>query len=143
MACGQLNRVPSAAAGTPRCGRCREPLPWLVDAGDGDYAEVVEASRMPVLVDLWAPWCGPCRAVAPVVEQAAREFAGRLKVVKVNVDEATRVAGRLGAQSIPTLLIVRDGTVIARQVGAPSGSQLLAWVRRSMTASAGSGGRSG
>jgi thioredoxin 2 len=80
-----------------------------------------------VLVDLWAPWCGPCRVVAPGVEQAARELAGRLKAVKVNVDEAPRVAQRYGALSIPTLLILREGREIARQVGAVPPATLMRW----------------
>jgi thioredoxin 2 len=80
-----------------------------------------------VLVDLWAPWCGPCRVVAPGVEQAARELAGRLKAVKVNVDEAPRVAQRYGALSIPTLLILRQGREIAQQVGAVPPATLMRW----------------
>jgi thioredoxin 2 len=126
-ACGQHNRVPAAASGTLRCGRCREPLPWLVEAGDDDFVEVVERSRLPVLVDLWAEWCAPCRMVAPGVERAARELAGRLKVVKVDVDHAPRTAARLDARSIPTLLVLRDGQVVARQVGALPANRLVAW----------------
>ena len=86
--CGKRNRVPAAARGIARCAACHTALPWLTAAGDDDFDEVVTASSLPVLVDLWAPWCGPCRVVAPGVEQAAQELAGRLKVVKVNVDEA-------------------------------------------------------
>jgi thioredoxin 2 len=82
-----------------------------------------------VLVDLWAPWCGPCRLVAPVVEQAARELAGQLKVVKVNVDDAPAVASRFGVRSVPTLLVLRGGRVVAEQVGALGPDRLLAWVR--------------
>jgi thioredoxin 2 len=128
-ACGRRNRVPRAAAGVPRCGACSSPLPWLVSAGDADFADVAEAARVPVLLDLWAPWCGPCRAVAPAVERAARELAGHLKVVKVNVDEAPRVAARYGASSIPTLLVLQQGREIGRQVGAVPAAQLLDWVR--------------
>jgi thioredoxin 2 len=117
-----------AAAGTPKCGQCGAPLPWIAEAGDPDFSQVVEASPIPVLVDLWAPWCGPCRVVAPGVEKAAHNFAGKLKVVKVDVDEAPEVAGRYGAQSIPTLLVLHHGREIARQVGAVPPEPLLKWV---------------
>lgn len=85
-------------------------------------------SGEPTLINLWASWCGPCRMVAPVVERAAREYAGRLKVVKVDVDRAPSVAARYDARSIPTLLLLRSGRVVGRQVGAPTGDRLLAWV---------------
>jgi thioredoxin 2 len=111
-----------------RCAACHIALPWLTSASDGDFEEVVTASSLPVLLDLWAPWCGPCRVVAPGVERAARTLAGRLKAVKVNVDEAPRVAERYGVQGIPTLLILRHGREVARQVGAVPPPALLRWV---------------
>jgi thioredoxin 2 len=132
-ACGKKNRVPVTADGIPRCASCHTNLPWLVDAGEADFAAAT-TSRIPVLVDLWAPWCGPCRMVAPGVERAAAELAGRLKVVKVNVDDAPGVSARFGVQGIPTLLILRDGAPVARQVGALPPDQLLAWVQRSIAA---------
>src|SRR5258708_21992236 len=116
--CGRRNRVPAAVGGTPRCGNCHQPLPWIVDAGDDDFAEVAERASVPALIDLWAPWCGPCRMVSPALEQLATEMAGRLKLVKVNVDESPRLQQRFGVQGIPTLLVLRDGTVTARQTGA-------------------------
>ena len=126
--CGTKNRVPTMATGTPRCAVCHEDLAWIVDAGDGDFAALI-AGRIPVLVDLWAPWCGPCRLVAPSVERAARVLAGRLKVVKVNVDEAPAVARDLSVQSIPTLLLAHNGRIVGRHVGALAGDRLLDWVR--------------
>jgi thioredoxin 2 len=125
--CGKRNRLPAAARGMGRCAACRTALPWLTAAGDGDFEEVVTAASLPVLVDLWAPWCGPCRVVAPGVEQAAQELAGRLKAVKVNVDEAPRIAERFGVQGIPTLLILRHGREVARQVGAVPSAMLVRW----------------
>jgi thioredoxin 2 len=116
--CGKRNRVPAAATGVPRCANCHTPLPWLTSAGDDDFDKVVAESTVPVLVDLWAPWCGPCRIVAPGVEQVSRKFAGRLKAVKVNVDEAPAISERFSVRGIPVLLVVRDGKEIARQVGA-------------------------
>jgi thioredoxin 2 len=130
--CGKRNRVPAAAAGVPRCAACHTPLPWLTSAGDGDFEQVVR-STLPVLVDLWAPWCGPCRVIAPGVEQAARTLAGRLKAVKVNVDQAPRIAERLGVQGIPTLLLLRDGREVARQVGAVPPAALLRWAEEVIT----------
>jgi thioredoxin 2 len=130
-ACGVRNRVPSVAGGVPRCAACHRDLPWLVEAGEGNFDSVV-AGRLPVLVDLWAPWCGPCRMVAPAVERSAQDFAGRLKVVKVNADQAPGILTRFGVQGIPTLLLLRNGDVIARQVGALPEPQLLAWIRTSI-----------
>ncbi len=126
--CGRKNRVPAAAAGTPRCAQCHEPLPWIAEAGDTDYGEVVDGSTVPVLVDLWAPWCGPCRMVSPALEQLAREHAGRLKLVKVNVDEAPGVSQRFAVQGIPTLVVVDGGRVLARQTGAAPEAALRSWL---------------
>ncbi len=131
--CSKRNRVPAAASGIPRCAACRAALPWLVAAGDADFDDAI-AARPAVLVDLWAPWCGPCRLVAPGVEQAAHELAGRLKVVKVNVDDAPGVSRRFEARSIPMLLVLRDGRVLARQVGALPADRLVAWARAAIGA---------
>ena len=130
--CGQKNRVPAAAAGVPRCAACHAPLPWLTAADDADFDRVAGQSPLPVLVDLWAPWCGPCKAVAPGVEQAARKLAGRLKVVKVNVDRAPAVSARYDARSIPTLLILDKGVVKERQVGAVPPDALLSWAEQAL-----------
>ncbi len=124
--------MPAVAAGTPRCGNCHQPLPWIVDAGDDSFAEIAESSKVPVLVDLWAPWCGPCRMVSPALAQLAAERAGNLKLVKVNVDESPRLQQRFGIQSIPTLMVLRGGEVIARQVGAAPADTLRSWLDRSL-----------
>lgn len=126
--CGQKNRIPVAASGHVRCASCHTDLAWLVEAGDDNFAEATTTNRL-VLVDLWAPWCGPCRAVAPAVAAASSEFAGKLKVVKVNVDEAPAVASRFKVKGIPALLLLRDGKVIDRQVGAIPANRLLDWVQ--------------
>ena len=126
--CGQRNRVPLAAADAPTCGACHKPLPWLVHATDADFERVADASDLPVLVDLWATWCPPCHAIAPHVARAAETFAGRLKVVKVDVDQAPGIGARFQARSIPTLLVLDHGNAIARQVGAVSGAQLDRWI---------------
>jgi len=127
--CGKLNREPAAARGTPRCGNCHQPLPWIVDAGDDTFAEVAEAAAVPVVVDLWAPWCGPCRMVSPALEELARELAGQVKLVKVDVDKAPKLQQRFGVQAIPTLMVLRSGQVIARQAGAMPLPALRDWVQ--------------
>ena len=85
---------------------------------DDNFEELVTNSEMPVLVDFWAPWCGPCRVVGPVLEELADEYAGRAKVVKVNVDEQKQVAADLGIQSIPTIVLFNNGKVRDHKVGA-------------------------
>ena len=130
--CGRRNRVPAAANGTPRCGNCHKPLPWIVNAGDDDFAEVAEQASVPALVDLWAPWCGPCRMVSPALEQLATEMAGKLKLVKVNVDSSPKLQQRFGVQAIPTLLLLRKGEVAARQTGAAPAGALRTWLERGL-----------
>lgn len=115
--CGAKNRVPAAASGSPRCAKCHAHLPWLVEAGDAEFAAAIDTKRL-VLVDLWAPWCGPCKMVAPVLERLAAEYSDALKVVKVNVDESPMTAQRYEARSIPMLLFMRDGGVVDTVIGA-------------------------
>jgi thioredoxin 2 len=130
--CGRRNRVPAAAKGIPKCGQCGTALPWITDAGDETFADVAEATKIPVLVDCWAPWCGPCRAVSPALERLATEMAGRLKLVKVNVDDAPTLAGRFGVQAIPTLILIRGQREIARQTGAGPEHALRTWLVQSL-----------
>jgi thioredoxin 2 len=133
--CGTRNRVPAAASGIPRCGNCHSPLPWVADADDGTFHDVVDASAVPVLVDLWAPWCGPCHLVSPALEKLANEFAGKVKLVKVNVDESPSIQQRFGVQGIPTLLVTDKGDVVARQTGAAPESTLRSWLESALTRS--------
>jgi len=130
--CGRRNRVPPAASGVPRCGNCHRPLPWIVDAGDDTFAEIVEQATIPVVVDLWATWCGPCRMVSPALERVARELAGTIKLVKVDVDAARKVSERFSVQAVPTLLIVKGGQVIARQAGAAPAAALHRWIESAL-----------
>ena len=126
--CGVRNRVAVDAAGRPRCSSCHTDLPWVAAVGEAEFDRVVERSALPVLVDLWAPWCGPCRSIAPVLEQLAAERAGSLRVAKVNVDEAPGVSARLGVQGIPTKVLYAGGAEIGRQVGALPGHAMRRWL---------------
>jgi thioredoxin 2 len=134
--CGRKNRVPAVASGRPRCGNCKEPLPWLADALDDDFADIAERANIPVLVDLWATWCGPCRMVSPALEQVAGELAGQLKLVKVDIDRAPKIAARFDVQAVPTLLVMRGGEVIARQAGAAPAPALRRWVDQALASPA-------
>jgi thioredoxin 2 len=136
--CGKKNRVPAVATGMPHCAKCHATLAWIADAGDDDFAEVAERAPVPVLVDLWATWCGPCRMVSPALERLATERAGELKLVKVDVDRAPRLSQRFEVRAVPTLMILRDGEVLARQPGAAPEPALRSWIDEAL---AGSGER--
>ena len=126
--CSTRNRVRPSVSGVPSCSACHAPLPWIVEAtAETFHAEI--RSSLPVLVDFWAPWCGPCRMVSPLVEQLGRDHAGHLKVVKLNVDEAHAIAARYGVQGIPLLVVFRDGADVDRLVGAAPMERLRAWLQ--------------
>ena len=126
--CGAKNRVPAVATGTPRCGKCSTALRWVVDANDAEFHAVVDESSLPVLVDVWAPWCGPCRMVSPALERLAEELAGSLKLVKVNADDNPEVSSRFEVRSIPTLVLLDHGAVVDKQIGALPEHQLRSWL---------------
>jgi len=126
--CGRKNRVPAAAEGIPQCGNCHKPLPWMAEADDDDFGDVAERANIPVLVDMWATWCGPCRQVSPALEQVARDLAGKIKLVKVDVDKAPKLSERFTIQAVPTLIVMRDGKVVARRAGAAPASALRNWM---------------
>ncbi|MGF7234139.1 MAG: thioredoxin [Frankia sp.] len=129
--CGTKNRVPAIAGGIPRCGNCHASLSWVADATDEDFDQVA-AGPVPVVVDLWATWCGPCRRVSPALEQVARDLAGRVKLVKVDVDRAPATARRFAVQAVPTLLLMRSGELISRQTGAAAAPELRKWVEEAL-----------
>lgn len=131
--CGRTDRVPVAAKGRPQCGRCEQPLPWMVDAGDDDFTEIAERAGIPVVVDLWATWCGPCRMVGPALEKVATDLAGRVELVRVDVDKNPRLPQRFKVQAVPTLLVLDQGETVARQVGAAPAPALRQWVEQSIT----------
>ena len=131
--CGTLNRIPrTRLKDDPKCGRCKASVfpDKPVVASDASWKKEVEDSPIPVLVDFWAPWCGPCRAVAPSLEQIAKERKGRIKIVKLNVDENPRAASLHGVQSIPTLLLQRGPLFLDRVAGALPKEELDSWLDR-------------
>lgn len=123
--CGTKNRIPEKRIyDHPICGKCRAPLskdleldhPVIVT--DRSFQEEIISYPGPVLLDCWAPWCGPCKAIAPVLEQLAKEYKGRIKIAKLNVDENPEIASRYAIQSIPTMLLFQNGKTVNTLVGA-------------------------
>ena len=131
-ACGVANRVPRDKVDKglePVCGRCKTPLPVSIDTRpvtvtDATFSAGVERSPIPVLVDAWAAWCGPCKMIAPVIDELAAEMAGRVRVAKLNVDENPMTASRYNLRSIPTLLLFKGGREADRIVGVHPKSEI-------------------
>lgn len=131
--CGAINRVPAGRTGG-RCGRCHTDLaPGPVDVDDDALARLVASSPVPVLVDFWAAWCGPCRMVAPHLAALAERYQGEVIVAKVDVDRHKRTAGQLGVQGIPTLAVYQGGKPVRVEAGARTGPQLEAFVTPYLT----------
>jgi thioredoxin 2 len=128
-ACSAVNRVPQDKIDrglTPICGRCKAPLPvgQPFTVTDATFSADVEQARDPVLVDMWAEWCGPCHAIRPILEQLAAEMSGRLRVAKLNVDENPVTAERFRIRSIPALLVFKRGREVDRIVGMQPKSEI-------------------
>lgn len=130
--CQAANRVPAERLGDdPTCGRCGKPLldGRPLELSDADFDAVTSRTELPVLVDFWAPWCGPCRVMGPQFEQAARELKGRALLVKVNSDDSPRLSQRFAVRSIPTLVRLDAGRESTRHSGAIPASQIVALAR--------------
>jgi thioredoxin 2 len=136
--CGANNRVPQEKIDNglqPICGRCKTPLQLStkpITLTDASFSAELERSPLPILVDLWAPWCGPCRTIAPVVDELAAEMAGRLRVAKLNVDENPVTAERFQVRGIPALLLLKAGREIDRIVGVQPKAEILRRVERAI-----------
>lgn len=123
--CGARNRIKNPPQDqVPVCGKCRNPLPWIISGTDISFRRELE-TLTPVLVDFWAEWCAPCRMTAPVLEDLARDKAGQIKVVKINVDQNPATAGQFNIRSIPTMILFKDGHPVETLVGAMSKDALL------------------
>ncbi len=133
--CGTKNRVPqNKIKEKPICGKCKNPLSMKIydrpiDITDKSFNDEVLNTTGPVLVDCWAPWCGPCKMVAPVLDQIAKEYAGRLKITKLNVDENPVTASKYTVKSIPTMLLFKEGKLVNTMVGALPKNQIEDHVR--------------
>ncbi len=133
-ACGAQNRVPlERLADAGKCGACKAPLPPASEPIDADAAlfdQIVRASRVPILVDFWAPWCGPCRMAAPEVQRAAAQTAGRALVLKVNTDQSPALASRYGASAIPNFLVLSGGRAVKQHAGLVRAAELVSWLEQ-------------
>jgi thioredoxin 2 len=132
-ACGALNRVPNERLGEdPDCGKCHQPLlsGKPLELGDAGFDRWASRTELPVVVDFWAPWCGPCRMMAPAFEQAAASLKGQALLVKVNSDENPHLSARFGIRSIPTLVRLKAGQEVGRQSGALPAGQIVAFARQ-------------
>ena len=129
--CSATNLLPSGRLGDgPKCGKCKEPLfqAHPVELSAITFERHVQRNDIPVLVDFWAPWCGPCLAMAPAFEEAAGKLEPNVRFAKLNTEEEQAVGARLGIRSIPTMVLFRDGKEVARQSGAMMSGDILRWV---------------
>jgi thioredoxin 2 len=137
-ACGTKNRIPAEhLTDIGRCGKCKAALPPMAEPIDVDTAlfdEVVTAAKVPVLVDFWAAWCGPCRMAAPHVKKLAEEMAGKALVLKVDTDAHPELGARFEVRGIPNFVVLKDGKVVSQQAGVVPAAQMKRWLETAQAA---------
>ena len=130
--CDGINRIPPLRLGDqPKCGRCKQPLFQAkpIELKSNNFLKHIQHSDIPVLIDFWAPWCGPCKMMTPAFEQAAQQLEPKFRLVKVNTESEADLGGKYGIRSIPTLALFHRGKEVTRQAGAMGASDIVLWTR--------------